>query len=234
MPRNSQAAGVEISIKMEGVFDHPRLADLSGCRLQFPAGLEAIWQHRRIQGGENLESYLRAQLHQTAHAAIPFAVAAHREPSRLATFDALCDAFLSNHVARRASTAQGQAFIMAASKAFKRNELAVIHHDIRARRIAGHIAPVFGAATAALGLSSTDAARLFLFLSLRGLISAAVRLGVVGPLEGQEVQWRMSVLAESLLESAISRPIESGAQTAPILDVLQGTQDRLYSRLFQS
>ena len=76
--------------------------------------------------------------------------------------------------------------------------------------------------------------RLFLFLTLRSLVSAAVRLGIAGPLEGQSLQWRVAPYAEGLIAVALEIPAEGAAQTAPLLDVLQGGHDRLYSRLFQS
>jgi urease accessory protein UreF len=41
-----------------------------------------------------------------------------------------------------------------------------------------------------------SASRLFVFTQLRGWISAAVRLNIVGPLEGQKIQRELSEDAE--------------------------------------
>ena len=79
-----------------------------------------------------------------------------------------------------------------------------------------------------------SAARLFMFCHARGLVSAAVRLGIVGPIEGQTIQARVSSHAQRMAELGTSLPIESSAQTSPMLELLASTQDRLYSRLFQS
>ena len=93
---------------------------------------------------------------------------------------------------------------------------------------------MFGVASGAMGLCDRRTARLFLFFALRGQVSAAVRLGIVGPLEAQAVQHSLSRKAERLADAALSILPDDAAQTAPLLELWQGAQDRLYSRLFQS
>ena len=84
------------------------------------------------------------------------------------------------------------------------------------------------------GAASERTGRLFLFLALRGLVSSAVRLGAVGPLRGQFIQHRLGPYAEQIARRCGKTSVEDAAHTAPLLDVLQATHDRLYSRLFQS
>src|ERR1700733_9793520 len=81
-------------------------------------GLEAAWQHGRVSAGESLEGLIRCQLQQISRAAVPFVAAAHADPRRLLELDSTCEALLSNHVANRASRAQGQAFLLASSRIF--------------------------------------------------------------------------------------------------------------------
>ena len=71
-------------------------------------------------------------------------------------------------------------------------------------------------------------------MSLRGLISAAVRLGIVGPLQAQAIQASIAGQADILVDLAMSLGPDNVAQTLPILELAQGKHDRLYSRLFQS
>jgi urease accessory protein len=66
------------------------------------------------------------------------------------------------------------------------------------------------------------------------MVSAAVRLGAAGPLEGQRLLAWQREEAESVLVATAGLPPEAAASAAPILDLLQAHQDRLYSRLFQS
>lgn len=92
--------------------------------------------------------------------------------------------------------------------------------------------------------------RMFLFVTLRGLLSSAVRLNLVGPLEAQGVHYKYSSLIENLLKEGVycsclvalltnladtAPPNTSDIyQTAPLLDIIHGAHDRLYSRLFNT
>ena len=90
------------------------------------------------------------------------------------------------------------------------------------------------AVTEALIVSAEQASRMFLFQLLRSLISSAVRLHVIGPLGGQALQYQLSPFAEEVFRQGSSRSLDDVVQTAPLLEIFQGTQDRMYSRLFQS
>jgi urease accessory protein UreF len=61
-----------------------------------------------------------------------------------------------------------------------------------------------------------------------------VRLNIVGPLDAQAIQHELSDSAEIAAAKFGKIRLNDCAQTAPLLDLWQGTQDRLYSRLFQS
>ena len=211
------------------------------CDSAFPAGgfahsggLEAAFQRRQIVDSASFEQWTRWQIHQAAHHSAPLANAAYIEPDRWIDLDALADAMLSNHVANRASRAQGGAWILAVSRIFLVDSLGEIAHEIRSRNLPGHWPVLFGVGCRRLELPQPTMVRSFLFISLRGIISAAIRLGVVGPLDGQRIQARLAWFAEGLLPGALARQPPAAAQTAPILDLIQATHDRLYSRLFQS
>jgi urease accessory protein len=78
------------------------------------------------------------------------------------------------------------------------------------------------------------AQRILLFGTARGVLSAAVRLGIAGSFEAQ----RMQADCEGCLDAVAARCANLAAddltQTAPLIDLLQSRHDRLYSRLFQS
>jgi len=124
--------------------------------------------------------------------------------------------------------------LASAERSFATEELKQFRASVLERQLPAHLAPVFGAIGCALGLEQSATIRLFLFTQLRGLISSSVRLGVVGPLEGQALQHRLAPHAERIAQDCVNRSLGDIAQTAPLLDLFQATQDRLYSRLFQS
>jgi urease accessory protein len=73
-----------------------------------------------------------------------------------------------------------------------------------------------------------------LYATLRGLASAAVRLGIIGTYAAQRLQVDCAAELDVVLERCACLRDADIAQTAPILDLLQAGHDRLYSRLFQS
>ncbi|MDA1275065.1 MAG: urease accessory protein UreF [Verrucomicrobia bacterium] len=97
-----------------------------------------------------------------------------------------------------------------------------------------HFSPVFGATAAWLGILRPLALRMFLFMHLRGLMAAAIRLGISGPMEAQILQRALSLRAEEVLLRCGEYMLDELAQTAPLPDLWQASQDRLYSRLFRS
>lgn len=195
------------------------------------AGLEAAWQHGEVRGRDDLVSYLDASLHQLGHGALPLVTAAFDEPAKLAEFDRLNDAFIINHVANRASRAQGRAFLSAVERIFKCD---ASHSESGKELPFAHFAPVFGACFRRLGIPRETTGRMFFFNHLRSVLAAAVRLNCVGPMEAQTLQQRLAPKAEEILSQCDRLGLDDLAQTTPLLDLWQGAQDRLYSRLFQS
>lgn len=100
----------------------------------------------------------------------------------------------------------------------------------------GHHAPVFGLIGGMLQMPEEVLTEAYLFTMSRDLISAAVRLGIVGPMHGVALQRQLMPLVGSLLEEVDTLGIDesSAAQTAPLIELLQGNHNMLYSRLFQS
>jgi urease accessory protein len=104
--------------------------------------------------------------------------------------------------------------------------------------VKGHQAPLFGWLCRALGVDVDTTSRMFCYLVLRDLMAAATRLGLVGPL--QAVRLQMSLYQDA--EATVMRCLEEGGsergggprQDNPLLDILQGAHEKLYSRLFIS
>jgi len=197
-------------------------------------GLEAAFQHRGVTGGAELAEYLRAALTQLVCGSLPFVHAAFAVERVFSDVDRTCDAFLSNHVANRASRSQGQALLSTAARTFSSPALSQFRTEVLEAELPSHATPVFGRVARLLEFDVGTTSRLFVFTQLRGWISAAVRLNIVGPLEGQKLQCELTEDAERAAARFGEVAPEDAAQTAPLLDLWQATQDRLYSRLFQT
>lgn len=197
-------------------------------------GLEAAWQHGEIQGRADFMAFVETSLQQLGYASLPFMGAAWEDAGRMAELDERFDVFTVNHVTNRASRLQGRAFWMAAERSFPSVALEELRPQIEAENFCGHLPVMFGGVAAALRLSKPDAIQLFFFCYLRGIVASAVRLGIVGPMEAQGMQFKLSQKAQAVSAECADIAVEDAAQTAPLLDLWQGAQDRLYSRLFQS
>lgn len=198
------------------------------------AGVEAAWHHGAVADEASLRPFAQLSLEQAGATTLPLLTAVHRDPLAFAEIDSLTDALLSNHVANRASAKQGRALLSSAATTFDCPALNRLKASVYADKSPGHLAPVFGAVTRALDVPLDAARHLHLYATLRGVTSAAVRLGIIGPLQAQRLQHELEPFARDAAERSSRLSLDDLAQPAPFLDMLQATQDRLYSRLFQS
>ncbi len=198
------------------------------------AGLEAALHVGHVRCAADLDAYVRAHLWNSGRASLPFVGAAYDAPRSVWALDALLDAQLTNHVANRASRTQGRAFLATCARIFDDTVIAELASRAAAREVAAHLAVSFGAALAALQVSRRHVLGLHLLLALRGVASAAVRLGVIGPHEAQRVQCRHGETLDAVLKECEGLGPADAAAVTPLFDVFGATHDRLYARLFQS
>lgn len=197
-------------------------------------GLESARQAGEVSGPEDLRDFIEAAIVQARFGTLPFVKAAYEDPMRVHELDALCDAFLVNHVANRASRALGRGLLYVAGTSFGSGPLGALATDWASNGGPQHYGVVFGAVGRHLSLSLSNTLRLALFIVVRDLVSSAIRLNVLGPLRAQTLLFELGrSIAEAAEPDGVPLPDEA-AQTAPMMDVLQNAHDGLYSRLFQS
>lgn len=195
-------------------------------------GLEAAWQAGQVHDDAALRRFVAESIQQTGWSALPIVTAVYRDPERLEELDELSQAFLTNAVANRASRVQGRTLAATAARVWP--SAAMDDLDARAQAGWAHVAPLSGAVFRALGLTERIAQKAVLYGAARGILSAAVRLGIVGSYRAQRMQHEAVASLDGTLERCGGLRPEEICQTAPVLDLLQGAHDRLYSRLFQS
>jgi urease accessory protein len=193
------------------------------------AGLEPSLH---LRGIGDLEPFVDEALWQSARSAMPFVRRACEAPEELASLDGLFDATSTSHVANRASRAQGRALAAAARRVFERED--VLRIAAHVERGPAHHAPVFGALFGTLGIATADTQTAWLHGVMRGVLSAAVRLGVVGPLEAQQIQATRSTVLDQMIASCTPLSVDEAASTSPLLELYGALHDRLDGRLFQS
>ncbi|MCH2211565.1 MAG: hypothetical protein MK110_09700 [Fuerstiella sp.] len=219
------------------------------------AGLEVQLRWKRVTDGATLKELIKHHLVHTGRSVVPFVSESYLSPDRLKSLDHDFDVFLSNHVASRASQAQGRAFLTAATAAFQHSDssqdtersgkeisgeflrhrwLTELSGAMREGDLKTHYPVIWGCITRLLAVTHETALRLFLYTAVRDLLSAAVRLGIIGPLEAQALQFELAPHSKRIGMKCRSLRVSDAVQTASLLDLLHGTHDRLYTRLFQS
>jgi urease accessory protein UreH/urease accessory protein UreF len=213
-------------------------------------------------GEGRLAAHVLVSLVQASTLTLPFVAAAHRlmpetpeslsqgqaGPTALLTDDvlrqwagleALHNAGITAAVGRRASTAQGNALLRIVSAAFDDvaptvQQLQRVVASGSVDGTAGHAATVHGAVCKLLGIGEADAVRTFAFTLLRDMLSAAVRLNLIGPQRAARAQAVLASQLDRLCVLARSLDAREAHQVAPLLEIWAAAHDRLYSRLFNS
>lgn len=198
-------------------------------------GLEAAMQAGQVRGEEDLIDFSQTVLQQTSETVLPYVDAVYCSPECLIDADQHCDAFLVNPVANRASRAQGNGLIVATTSAFPDDKsIADLKRFSRRDEWPSHAAPLYGAVFQRLQIPLVDVRRSVLYIAMRTVLSAAIRLNIIGPLRSQALQQSLALEADSLLQRSPITDFRRVCQSAPVLDLWQSSHDRLYSRLFHS
>lgn len=113
-----------------------------------------------------------------------------------------------------------------------------------------HVAPLWGAVCAALGIGRWDTAYVFLLNHAKAVVSAGVRSGTLGPYQGQAIlageevrQWVEGAVrreieriekVEPLGEHDGDEDVAQAGVSVPAMDLWMGRHELLYSRIFNS
>ncbi len=184
-------------------------------------GFEALRTLGYLRDEAELTLRLDELAWQTAHAVLPFTTDAYMGDAVAA--DTACDRFLTNHVANRGSRVQGRALQIVLDAML----------DVQCALPCSHLPIVLGASLAAR-LALGELRELAMYGALRSAVSAAVRLGVVGPLRAQRVLLAGWDTATRTLQTTQDLRAQDACSVSPLVELAQASHDRLYARLFQS
>jgi len=202
-------------------------------------GVEAAMALGGVRSEADLVGLLRDGIRQWATQSGPLTAGAFDVSSDLqhmegiTEIDAWCAALLAgNAVAAQASRAQGVSFLMAAEGLCP--AIAELRQHLRTAASPAHLAVIMGACGRLLGCDRSTTLAMSAYVNMRGCLSAAVRLNVIGPLAAQVVQASLGDDLAAAITTASALPWRDAATSRPFLDLEQGHHGRLYSRLFQS
>lgn len=229
----------------------------------FSSGLESYLAHHKYQKPPpSFRAFLSLSLSSLAGLAIPYILAAYREPESVLRWDNDLDASTPCTVARRASVAQGRALLSVWERALRptlpnqpyggegaATALATFSRTLKSSATGakgdaqgfglgpnGHFGPLWAIVCRTMGVSLPQTAYVFLFNHAKAVVSAAVRASVMGPYQAQ------GMLASGWLQGEIRAVMEGNwdvsgeeaGQEVPVMDLWVGRHELLYSRIFNS
>eukprot|EP01134_Creolimax_fragrantissima_P008363 CFRG8363T1 len=213
-------------------------------------GLEAASQYGLTGDYDRLRRVVLSSVQTVASQSLPAMIQVYKNTDSFWDGDHFVDVSLTNHVANKASRAQGEALLSSAIDCFGSRLLRDIKLEGRAKRRANncksknedgspvsvyyHFAIVFAVVCKELEVNINDMCNAFLFVSLRGLTGSAVRLGLVGPIQSQRMQFQLTPKTSAMAAEYSDRPFCRSASTDPILDLVQSNHDSLFFKLFIS
>lgn len=235
------SGGVAFGSKVLVVMPHlARLLHLTDSALPTGAfaysyGLESSITFGLLKTETAFRAYLYSFLQQAVGFELPFITdATTAGDNDLPTLLTEYDAQLLLPALHRASLTQGKNWLKLLNTFYPEAGLAQLNRELARQQLPVHFVPLFGLSLGRAKFSVADIQAAYLHLALRDQLSAAIRLGFIGPMAGHLLQHDFYGIFETLLDSANIRPYTEAARCTLLLDVAQILHDDIYSRLFQN
>lgn len=198
-------------------------------------GLESSLTFGLVRTETEFRAYLYTFLQQAVGFELPFVSSAATVPrSDLGVLLVEYDAQLLIPALHRASLTQGKNWLKLLATFYPEAALGELSSELAQQELPVHFVPLFGLSLGRVGFVKADIQAAYLHLTLRDQLSAAIRLGFMGPMAGHLLQHNFYSIFESLLDSADIRPYTEASRCTVLLDVAQILHDDIYSRLFQN
>ncbi|GIY20671.1 urease accessory protein F [Caerostris darwini] len=200
-------------------------------------GTEAATQHQFISDYESLKTFILSCLENAGSSCIPFVKVAYENVDnlqKLIYLDSLHNSSLLNHVSHRASKQQGKSFLTTSYEVFQLPQIKELKDLVDNEKIYCHLPIVFGVVGATLKIPAVKVGEMFLFNCLRTITASIVRLGKIGTIQAQHLQFEMQHTLYNILSRHWNLKPEESYISCPLTEVLQNSHDTMFSKLFFS
>lgn len=199
----------------------------------FSYGLEALSKHGQLKCVGDLSDHLKASLEQSLVFDVPILHSLYREDEFEAS---LRHYHLLSRVPsiRKAAESQGRAWLRLIPVTHPQVALEAIEKLFSEGANPPYFIAVFAKFMQAMGYEVERAVQLFLYGNLRDQLSAAIRLGLVGPSQGHAILSKLLMNLKSDLDVFQKRHYLDAVRILPVCDVAQLAHAKLYSKLFRN
>jgi urease accessory protein len=198
-------------------------------------GLESSLTFGLLRTETEFRAYLYSFLQQAVSFELPFITSAASAPAvGLGPLLLEYDAQLLTPALHRASLTQGKNWLKLLATFYPAAGLGELSDELARQKLPAHFVPLFGLSLGRTGFAVADMQLTYLHLALRDQLSAAIRLGFIGPMAGHRLQHDFYEVFDNLLGAVDIRPYTEATRCTVLLDVAQLLHDDIYSRLFQN
>ncbi|WP_162053190.1 urease accessory protein UreF [Pontibacter pamirensis] len=202
-------------------------------------GLESSITFGLIQNQFELRNYLYAFLQQVVSMEFPFMNSCFwlQEPElqeELYTIAEEYDAMMLVPVIHKASVVQGKNWLRLLESFYPEASMQHIREWFTEKELPLHFVLVYALCLKRVNFTLEDVQTMYLHMALRDQVSAAIRLGFIGPMEGHKLQHAFYTVFDNLMESHGDMTYTQATRSAFILDTSQVFHEDIYSKLFQN
>ncbi|HEX8428745.1 urease accessory protein UreF [Hymenobacter sp.] len=200
-------------------------------------GLESSFTFGLIKTPVDFRQHLYAYLQQVASLELPFMHSGYTLPElgeELRQLAEEYDAQLLVPTLHRASVTQGKTWLKLLTSFYPDAQLPKISAWFDTQQLPLHFTLSFTMALKQAGFPLADLQAVYLHMALRDQLSAAIRLGFLGPLEGHRLQHDFYAVFEHLLSEHAGKQYQEASRSAFLLDTTQSLHEDIYSKLFQN
>lgn len=200
------------------------------------SGLESSITFGMIKDVFQFKNYLYSFLQQSASMDIPFINSCFNHPldDNMLKIAENYEATVLVPAIYKASVVQGKNWLRLMASFYPGEDIAEIKQWFIIHAIPVHFVILFPLCMKRVGFNLQDVHTMYLHIVLRDQISAAIRLGFIGSMEGNKLQHDFYALFDDLLEKYLNKGYTEASRSAFLLDTAQVFHEFIYSKLFQN
>ncbi|NJK57986.1 MAG: urease accessory protein UreF [Pleurocapsa sp. SU_5_0] len=201
-------------------------------------GVESLVQTGKIQSVQDLQVFLQLLLHNKVGTTDLVALLHSHRGIKDGNLEAARQAdrqlFAQTAIAKIRETQRqsGRALLMVSSSTWQDERLEILNREAATGKIHCLHPVIFGAVAAIAGLSEQNTVLAFLHSLVTSILSAAIRLGVLGHIQTQQILRSLAPDLEAVWSTAKSMNLEQMWSCTPSIDLAQMQHPKLAQRLF--
>lgn len=203
-------------------------------------GLETLVQTKQIQTLSQLKTFLQLLLKNKIATCDLVALVHAYQASQAHNLNLVKfveqQLFAQTLIAKNRETQRktGRALLMVASETWQDHQLETLKQDAAQNQIHCLHPIIFAVVSQVTGITEEDAVLAYLHSLVTGLLGAAIRLGILGHIQAQQLLWQLASDIEEAEQIAHNIKLEDMSSCTPTIDIAQMQHQKLQRRLFAS